>query len=232
MTEAAQTDGIYNLTIPVVMSFPQLFEPKAFTENGKAKGDPKYSANLNFAIDNEDLKNLKALAAKLARAKWPDKPFFLTTQEGVKIPEIIFPFTSGDKLAEGRKKKGKDDGEYMRGKVVLACRSKFEPRLAYLEKGKIIDCEGDVAKTAAKGKFYPGVEVLAQLNLVPYDGVGAQGKPGVTAYLNMVLSTGKGARISGGQTASEAFKGYVGTISGEDPTAPGTGVDMSEDFPM
>lgn len=227
MTED-KTDGIFSLTQPVIMAFPQLFEAKAFKENGKEKGEPKYSANLVFPADSEDLKNLKTLAASLARAKWPDKQFYLTTQEGIKIPQIIFPFTSGDTLADIRKKKGKDDGEYMRGKVIIAARSKYEPRLSYIEGKRIVECEGEVAKLAAKGKFYPGVEVLAQLNLVPYEAVGANGKPGVTAYLNMVLSTGKGARISGGQTASEAFKGYIGQHSAEDPTAPGVGQGIDE----
>ena len=231
MTDTVHSDGIFNLTQPVVMSFPQLFEAKAYMENGKMKGEPKYSANLNFDADSEELKAIKALAAKLARAKWPDKPFVLTTQEGVKIPQIVFPFTSGDKLADDRAAKGKKDGDWMRGKVVLTTKSKFEPRLSYVDRKKIIDLEGDIAKQAAKSKFYPGVEVLAQLNLVPYEGVGKDGKPGVTAYLNMVLSTNKGARISGGQTASEAFKGYVGAISSEDPTAPGASVDMSDDIP-
>ncbi len=230
MTEV-HTDGIYNLTQPVVMSFPQLLEPKAFIENGKAKGEPKYSANLNFHADSADLAALKQLAAKLARAKWPDKPFVLTTQEGIKIHQILFPFTAGDKLADARKEKGKDDGEYMRGKVIIAARSKYEPRLSYLENGKIIDLETEMAKQAAKGRFYPGVEVLAQLNLVPYDAVGSNGKPGVTAYLNMVLSTGKGARISGGQTASEAFKGYVGAVSAENPMGPGSSADMLDEIP-
>lgn len=228
MTDAAKTDGIFSLTQPIIMAFPQLFEPKSFKENGKEKGEPKYSANLIFPADSEDLKALKTLAAGLARAKWPDKQFFLTTQEGVKIPQIAFPFTSGDKLADDRKKKGKDDGEYMRGKVVIAARSKYEPRLSYIEGKRIVECDGEAAKLAAKGKFFPGVEVLAQINLVPYDAVGSNGKPGVTAYLNMVLSTGKGTRISGGQTASEAFKGYVGQHSAEDPTAPGAGMNIDE----
>lgn len=230
MTEA-KTDGIYNLTQPVVMSFPQLTEPKAFMENGKAKGDPKYSANLNFDLDSEDLKAIKTLAAKLFRDRFPNQPFHATTENGQKISLVVFPFSSGDKLADGRKAKGKDDGDYMRGKVVLACRSKYEPKLAYIDKGKIIDVEGEVAKAASKTKFFPGVEVLAQINLVAYDGVGANGKPGVTAYLNMVISTGKGKRISGGQTASEAFKGYAGSVSAEDPTAPGSDAMMDDEIP-
>jgi hypothetical protein len=217
MTNVVKTDGIFNLTLPVVMSFPHLFEAKAYTPpGGKATGEPKFSANLNFAADSEDLKSLKQLAAKIARAQWPDKPF----------SELHFPFSSGDKLADERKKKGKDDGEYTRGKVVVNAKSKYEVRLAYTEKGKIIDLETDTARLAAKGKFYSGVEVLAQLNLTPYE-VSASNK-GITAYLNMVLSIGKGERLSGGQTASEAFKDYVGSVSAEDPTAPGTDESLDD----
>jgi len=217
MSEAAKTDGIFNLTVPVVMTFPQLFDAKAFTKNGKAQGEPKYSANFEFPIASEDLKAIKALMGKMARSKWPDKP----------LTELCFPLANGDKLADARKEKGKDDGEHMRGKVVISARSKYEPRLAYLDGGKIVDLDNVTAKAAAKNKFYPGVEVLAQFNLVPYDAVGQNSRGGVTAYLNMVLSTGKGARLSGGQTASEAFKGYVGSVSAENPEAPG-----SEEIPF
>lgn len=221
MTEDIKSDGIFNLTHPVVMAFPQLFEAKAFMENGKAKGEPKYSANLIFPSDSADLQDMKKLAGKLARAQWPDKPF----------NELAFPFINGDKLAEERAKKGKNDGDYMKGMVVISARSKFEPRLSIIENGKIVDLENEVAKNSQKSKFYPGVEVLAQLNLVPYEPVGRNGKGGVTCYLNMILSTNKGKRIAGGQTASEAFKGYIGSVSAEDPTAPGMGVNMDE-IPM
>lgn len=219
MTETVKQDGIFSLTIPVVMTFPHLHEPQAFKKGGKETGEAKYSATFNFDAASEDLKAMKTLAAKLARIKWPDKPF----------SELVFPFTSGDRLADERKKKGKDDNEWLRGKVCLASRSKYEPRLSYTEGDRIVDLENEAAKAAAKGKFYNGVEVLAQFNFVAYDGVG-QNKGGVTAYLNMVLSTGKGARLSGGQSASEAFKGYVGHVSAADPTAPGAGGVLDDEI--
>lgn len=208
MTQA-KIDGIYNLTFPVVMSFPNLFEAKPFMKNGKAQGEPRFSANLIIDANHPDLKPMKELAAKLAKQRWPDKPF----------SELAFPFASGDKLAEKRKTKGKDDAENLRGKVVLNAKSKYEPRLSYLENGKIVDLETETAKQMAKGKFYSGVEILAQLNFVPYDPIGETAKGGVTAYLNMVLSTCKGKRLTGGQNASDVFKGYVGGASSEDPTA-------------
>lgn len=229
MTDA-KTEGLFQLMQPVVMSFPQLFEAKAYMENGKAKGEPKFSCNLNFDAASTDLDAIKKLAAKLARAKWPDKAFFVTTTEGVKIQQIFFPFSSGDKLADDRKAKGKSDGEYTRGKVIVPARSKFEPRLSYFD-GKIIDLETEMAKQAAKGRFYSGVEVLAEINLVPYDGVGKDGKPGVAAYLNRVMSTGKGVAITGGRSSAETFKGYAGAVSTDNPMAPGGAADMSDEIP-
>lgn len=204
----AKLDGIFNLTLPVVLAFPNLLEAKPFMKNGKPQGDPKYSANLIIAADHPDLKPMKELVTSLARQRWPDKPF----------SELAFPFTSGDKLAEARKAKGKDDGDYQRGKVVMNAKSKYEPRLSVLINGKLVDLDTDILKALHKNKFYNGVEVLAQINFVPYDPIGQNAKGGVTAYLNIVVSTGKGKRLSGGAPASEVFKGYVGGVSAEDPT--------------
>lgn len=207
----AKSEGIYNLTFPVtLMTFGNsLLEAKPYMKNGKPQGEPKYSANFVFNADHPDLKAMKELAAKLARQKWPDKLF----------TELAFPFTSGDKLADKRKAKGKDEGNDLRGKVVMNIKSKYEPRLAYLENGKIIDLETDTAKQMAKGKFYSGVEVLAQFNFVVYDPIGENAKGGVTVYLNMVLSTNKGKKLAGSsKSASDVFKGYVGSVSTEDPT--------------
>lgn len=207
-----KVDGLFNLTKPVIMSHPNLFEARAFGKKGKESGTPKFSANLVFPPDSEDLKGLKALAVKQARAKWP----------GRDLKELKFPFVNGNNLADKRKADGKEDGEFNRGQVIVAGRSKFEPRLAGIENGKVTDYE-DAARVAAKGKFYFGVEVLAQLNIVPYDGVGSN-PDGVTCYVNMILSTGKGKRLGGGQSAAEAFKGYMGSSSHEDPTG-GAGLD-------
>lgn len=207
--------GLFSLTIPVVMAHPNLFEAKAFGPKGKESGTPKFSANLLLDPESEDLKGMKAVAAKVARAKWPTRPF----------AELSFPFTSGDKLADKATAK-KKDGEFNRGKVVIAGRSKFEPRLAAIVNGKVVDFEGE-ARIANKSKFFFGAEVLAQLNFVAYDGVG-NNPDGVTAYLNMVLATGKGTKIAGGASAAETFKGYVGSTTTEDPTG-GAGTGAPDD---
>lgn len=230
MTDAAKIDGIFKLTLPVVMAFPVLFEPKPYMENGKAVGEPKYSANFHFPSDSEELKAFMALSAKLARAHWPDRQFFVTTTDGVKIRQVTFPWRDGNTTADEKKAKNKD-AEHLRGKHVIVAKSKNPPVLSYIEKGKLVECDNDTIRLASKNKFYNGVEVLAEFNLVAFNPKGADSLPGITAYLNKVLSTNKGTKLSGGTSSAESFKSYLGAISAEDPTgaaAPGVGEDISD----
>lgn len=211
-------DSIYNLTNPVVLAHPNLFEARAFKgKDGKPKGDAKFGGSFVFDPENADFVGIKSLCVALAKDKWPN----------VDIKTVKFPFSSGNKLIEKRKAKLQSQGkpydgkaDFQADKVVLKSSSKFQPRLSGIENGRIVDYETDAAKTAAKGKFYFGVEVLAQLNFVPYEGDEDNegvAKRGVTCYLNMVLTTNKGTRLSGGASASEVFKGYAGNMSAENP---------------
>ena len=216
MSEAKTTEGVVSTTVPTMSTFPNLLEAKSVMKNGKPTGDPKFSINLEFKSDHADLGVLKAEAMKAAKAKWPGRDFKTNFQ---------WPFSSGDKLADQAKAKGKDR-EFSRGRTVLTSRSKYEPRLSAIVDGRLIDFEGST-RAAAKPYFYNGVEVLAQVNFVPYEGVG-NGMDGVTAYLNMVLSLNKGDKLSGGgQSAAEVFKSYIGVSADTDPTAgmdPGDGM--------
>lgn len=197
--------GLVSLTKPVILDFPNIFEPRAIGKKGKEQGKPKYSANFIFPADHPDLKVLVSAAKEVASAQWP----------GRELKSLKFPFEKGEKAAERAKAKGKD-GDYLLGTTVMVSRSQYEPRLSVIENKKLVELEGP-ARVAAKSKFYRGVEVLAQFNLVPYDGVG--GNPdGVTAYLNMICSLNQGKRMAGGASAAEVFKGYAGAVSGEDPT--------------
>lgn len=205
--------GLYNLTAPVVMAHPNLFEARAFGPKGKESGTPKFSATLVIPGDHPDAGPIKNLAIKLAKEQWP----------GRDLKELQMPFSSGtkaaDKRAAERKAAGKEpDGEYQRGCMILPARSKYEPKLSALMNGGIVDFHDESARKANKDKFFFGAEVLAQINLAPYKGVG-KNPDGVCAYLNMVLATGKGKKLSGGggQSAAEAFKGYVGQATNEDP---------------
>lgn len=199
--------GRYALTKPSTMTFPNLLEAKAVQgPNGKPSGEPKYSVNIEFDPEHADLKAMKAKAVAVARAKWP----------GVDLSTLRFPFTDGSKLADKAKAKGKDR-EFSRGKAVLTARSKYQPRMSVIKNGAVVDLEGDAI--AANGKmFYSGSDVLAQVTFQAYDGVGEDGKPGVNAFIDMVLTLNRGKRLTGGASAAEVFKDYAGMVSDEDPT--------------
>lgn len=229
-----KVDGLYTLTAPVTLAFPSLFDAKPFMRKGKPAGDPKFGASFVFDPESADLKAIKALAVKLAQAKWPGRDVISESRgkiievEGQKVqqpPSFKFPFTSGDKLADKRaaalKAAGKNEdtkADFQRGKVIIKTASKYAPRMAVLLNGKPVDLTPET-QNAYKGQFYFGVKALAQFNLVAYDKVGETGIDGVTIYLNMVLSLNKGERLAGGQSAAEAFKDYAGTVTDENPTA-------------
>lgn len=213
-------EGVVSLNEPTMLTFPNLMEAKAVMKNGKPTGEPKFSSNFEFEPTAADLSALKAKALEVAKAKWPGRQFGKEAAKvddngNAKMPTFMFPFSSGTELADKAKGKGKDR-EFSRGKAVLTARSKYEPRLSVIEGGKLVEKEGDARKAAAR-MFYSGCLCLAQFNFVAYDGVG-QNPDGVTAYLNMVCSLNKGDRLTGGASAAEVFKGYVGTTSAEDPT--------------
>lgn len=217
----SETSGIYSFTAPAILAFPGLLEAKKFKRAGKETGEAKFGASFVFDPDHPDLKPMKTLAATLAKQKWP----------GGDLSKMLFPFKSGDKEIEKRiaklKKEGKEykgDADFMKGKVIVKTSSKYQPRLSVILNGKPVDLEGE-ALAAHKGKFYFGTQALAQLNFVPYDAIKEGDSDGVTAYLNMVLTLNKGERLSGGASAAEVFKGYVGHSTTEDPTAVGETVD-------
>lgn len=209
--------GTFAMTVPTLQSFPNLFEAKAVQRNGKATGEPKFSNNLEFLPDHVDFPALKAAAVAVARAKWP----------GRDLKELSFPFVDGGRLADKAKAKGKER-EWSRGRIVLTARSKYQPRLAVVDGGKMIDVEGANIPTH-KGKFYNGVSVLAQVTFSAYDAVQEDGKDGINAYLDVVVSINKGKKLSGGGSAAEVFKGYIGTASDEDPTS---GADLDDEIPF
>lgn len=217
MTEAAKSNvGIYTTVAPAIMGHPAVVEPKKFKNaKGQETGEPKYSAIFVFEPDSEDLKGLKGAMAAVAKAKWP----------GRDLKELKFPLTAGDTLIEKRKKKlatkNKEytgDADFQKGMVVLKSSSKYRPQLSVVENGKLVEVT-DETLAIHKGKFYFGAKCLAQFNFVAYEATKDGDPDGITCYLNMVLSTNKGERIKSGGNAADVFKGFVGNLSAEDPTA-------------
>lgn len=197
-----------------ILNFPNIFTPRAFKgKNGVAQGEPKFDAALELAPDSPDLKNMKAAAVAVARAKWPDRDLKVDFQ---------FPWTLGDKLADKAKAKGKDR-ESSRGLVVLTARSQYAPRLSVIEKGDVVDYF-DERRPLAKDAFYSGVKVGFVVTFNAYEGVGSN-PDGVNAYLDWLISTKSGKRLVTSASGADVFKGYAGRVSDEDPTTADAGDD-------
>jgi len=188
------------------LHFPTLFEPKAFMRNGKAQGEPKYSGLALFAPDT-DLKDLKAMAVKAAREMWPD-----ITKEALG-PIFNALFKSGDGEAARLLRVGKTEEQVKayRGQTLVKFSSGFKPQ--------VVDTKGNDILDASK--VYAGCYARAELNFVAV-AIPAPNSPTgenrfLTAYVNMVLKTRDGDRLTG-RTAKDVFKAILGGESNADPT--------------
>ena len=232
-TDMAETDknSIYQVNSPVLMGHPHVLDPVAFKRNGKAQGDPKYSAIFAFKNDHPDLPALKTTILAVAKAKWPDRNII----EEAKAGNIKMPFANGDRLADKRvaklKSVNKEDdkrGDFQRGCTVFKASSAFPPGLGVVVNGALVDITAD-NKALHKSAFYFGVSTLVRFNFRAYDKINEDGKDGVTAYLDMVVSLNKGAKLAGSKSAAETFKGVAGLASTEDPTG---GDNLDDEIPF
>lgn len=241
MTDTKKQDD-FNFQTAHRASHANIETPKPFMKNGKAQGDPKYSALFIIDPENADLARLKAEVTAMLKAKAGGKTIRARrlTQEEVDagtFVEVSVPWKAGDKEAERLKAKNNGDdskGAIYRGQVLLKASSKYQPALSAIEGGKIVDFVTDEAKAmAGKKYFYSGAHLVPGFGLHWYKG--DEGKPdGVSLYLNAVLFAKKGERLGGrSQNAAETFKGYIGTISQEDPTGgASSGEDLDDEIPF
>lgn len=230
MADEKQQANIYQVNTPVLMGHPHVVEPVAFKHNGKAKGDPSYSAIFVFKPDHPDVAPLKAAIIAAAKALWPDRDIV----GDVKAGKLKVPFSSGDKIADKRvaelKAAGKEDdkrGDFQRGCIVFKSSSQYPPGLGVVSNGAIVEVNSD-NKALHKDKFYFGTQALVRFNFKAYNAVN-EGLDGVKAYLDMVVSLNKGERLSGRQSAAEAFKGVAGLATMEDPTG---GDSLDDEIPF
>lgn len=213
--------GIYQINSPALLAHPHVLEPVPFKDaRGKIKGDPKYSALFVLKNDHPDIGPMKFMILAVAKAKWPDKDIIAEVKAG----NLKMPFASGDKIADKRvaklKAAGKEDdqrGDFQRGCTVFKSSSQYPPGLGVLVNKVLVDVTPD-NKALHKGAFYFGTECFGRLSFKAYDAINEDGKPGVTAYLDMVVSLNRGKALAGRKSAAEAFKGVAGSLSAEDPT--------------
>lgn len=202
MSDATSTQ--VKLTVPVTIVYPNIHAARAFGKKGKEQGPPKFSANFLFKPDSADLKQLKAVAARVAKEAFP----------GVAFSELTFPFKNGDALADKAKAERKNN-EFFRGLISIKGSSQFRPQTAAIVKGVYVEYDETSNENEVKKQFFPGVECFARFTIKPFE----SRDKGVTAYLDMILATGKGTRLQGaGGNMAEEFKDYIGKVSAVDPT--------------
>lgn len=195
----------------VLTSFPNVIEKTQVKRNGKPTGEPKYSANFEFEPDSPDLARCKAAAVAVAREQWP----------GVDLKTLKFPFEDGTRLADKAEANSKKR-EWSRGKAVLTARTTTELELSAIVAGQYREFPD---RKLAKPYFYTGVFCGAEFLFKAYDAIDENGKPGVTCYLQKIISLNVGKKLTNGASSAEIFKHYVGMAKAEDPTA---GMDDDE----
>lgn len=211
----------YALTLPGIALYPNLLVPKKVKKNDREVGEAKYSLNLALDLDHPDLLPMKKLAAKLALAQWPGRDLRLQPPS----PDaLMFPFTDGTVVADKAKaavdavKAGARLSEFTRGKIIIPCRSKFQPAMACFVNDKATDLNTNELREMHKGKFFMGAECLVTINFLAYDRADDNGRDGVTARLNAIAVTGKGTQI-GGRSAAGMLGSAQGHSTMEDPLA-------------
>ena len=171
--------------------YVNLFEPRAFMQNGKPKGDPVYSLTHLFDIEAEGvaegLKEAKAMALKACQDEWLGRDCIAAIKAG----EISWPFKDGNALKLKRENQAKN-GDAYEGMQVLKSDSKNAPGVCDTSRQDIIDPK----------QIYDGMIVRTEVNFK----AGNTNGDYVKAYLNFVMKVAKGTKI-GGRTAASVFDG-------------------------
>ena len=128
-----------------------------------------------------------------------------------------WPWKNGDEQADDAKAKKasgekKYDLEFQRGHLVLHTSSVTQPDLGGFENGAPVQFGGDKLKLVKDKFFFFGSEVFPSVTFVARDGTNAT-KPAVNAYVNGVVSTGRGKKIGGGRPDfNETLAMYAGRV--------------------
>lgn len=240
-------------------TYINVLEARAFARKGQAKGDPKYSAtvivtpayvdrNGKQVIDPaSDLGKLMQMVTDTLKAVYPGKKLVVgrrMTQEELDVGavEVNVPWFKGEKeIARMKEKQGAKFDEVAAkklyaGTVCVKASSKYQPALDVIDKaapgGVVTLTTPEAIKAIGTKHFYSGAFFLPTFALNPYKG-DEKNNGGVSLYLNALLFVKHGERIGGRvHNAAEAYKGYLGKISQEDPTEGMASEDMDDEIPF
>lgn len=223
----------FSFTTSVRGAYADIIKPRAFQENGKPKGEPRFGCTFLVAPDSPDLARLKAEVTKVFQAAMPGLklvPRRLTQEEvdAGNVAEVQVPWHDGTRYADKLKAKGKD-GEIFRGCILVKSSSKFRPALALIENKGVLDLNTEEVIAAKAGLFYSGAWYVPSFGINYYKGK-KEGEPnGVNLFLDGILYVKGDTRLGGRQAdAKTTFAGYIGSIKDENPL----GGEMDDEIPF
>lgn len=240
---ASKSKNLTVITSEFILSYPKLFKPEPYMENGKPKGDPVYSFEglsekdslKEWLVENPESQefekvNIESVLVKLARDRWGDD---FDVKQAVKLGALNWPFKSGDKKAD---EKG-DRGEHYRNKKIWRAKAQAmingTPNTPNLydtdDQGELVRLVRGTpsAEEKIQSLFYGGAICSAEL-------VASAGEAGtnkyVTFYVNSVIFEKEGKRLGTG-SAVERMRGVRGSAVDYDPTE-GMEDDLDDEIPF
>jgi hypothetical protein len=219
---------------PIVWAHVVTPRPARKMKNGET-ADPAYEATFLFPADHPDLATIKSLLSKVVMGFEPFAEKIAANKAAGRhaMDAIKLPLENGNKIADKGAATGKDR-EFARGMALLKAKSNVEiktgpkkgqllppPRLVVLQNNQYVRYSEEHERGLARKFFYSGVLAIGTFGFSPYAGMGG----GVAVYLNEILSLNAGEKINTGVDdevkygSADQFKGYVGRVSSEDPTA-------------
>lgn len=201
----AKTPGITILTPPGILSFPNLFEPRAPFPNQA----PKYSASLLIPkVRAAELKPLQDAILSVAKAHFTSLP----VNPATKKPFTVEEFFKLDKLHHPMK-----DGDIARpADKAYAGMLFFQANTDMKHKPTVSDASGQ--PVMSPDEIYAGCLARMRIYVCPFE---QQVKKGITLLLNGVQKLRDGARLDGRVTTFDAWEDDgTGAVEGDaDPMA-------------
>lgn len=186
----------------------------------KPKRDDRFEGGLLVPNDHVEMPGFVTLAREIAAESFPGRD--------LKTSPIRWPMQSGAAIMAKQAKADppKKPQTMYEGQTVIRFQSPENkpPRLVVARNGMLHQFSEDDMALAGK-VFYDGVKVCVSLSLKAYDGSDDGVKPGITCYINDILSLNMGEKLQlrGGDPESrwgsaDKYAAYMGTVSDIDPT--------------
>lgn len=215
-------------TPPFRMSYATLLKPRAFMENGVAKGDPTYSVEMLFDPADLDMFELKEndewvvkpilnRLVAMCKAEWGED---FDIKAACEHGGMKWPVSDGTAKSKLGKEKGKKWDAYDGKKIIRTkANENYPPQLFHGHGGEIKELRRDIEADLAKAGqlFVSGYYAKANGNIVPLQ---VDGKKYLTFYINAVMFYKEGERI-GGMSGEDRFGGIDGGQQDYDPTGGG-----------